>query len=212
LARSSPTDRDERCTCSNGATLFIDGYVHFHNAGFYDAVRSSVLSQGTLFRLQAGLAVVVGLMLLVRPRRLWWAVALLVAGSAFGAVELYRYVDVGALGPLPNMFEPTWALPGKLASAWAEGAGTAVSALGLVLSILADRSNRRNADQAPRRTATDNPRRTDPAKAWQRSLQAGGIAAPLNEMATDWRAHPVGRLVAAATIKHRPEAGSSAGS
>jgi hypothetical protein len=30
---------------------------------------------------------------------------------------LYTYVDVGSLGPLPNMYEPTWALPGKRASA-----------------------------------------------------------------------------------------------
>jgi hypothetical protein len=127
------------------ATLFIDAYVHVHDAGFYDAVRSSVLSQGTLFRLQAVVALAVGLVLLIRPRRLWWAVALLVLGSAFGAVLLYRYVDVGALGPLPNMFEPTWALPGKLASAWAEGTGTALTTLGLVLSILAHRSKRRDA-------------------------------------------------------------------
>jgi hypothetical protein len=55
---------------------------------------------------------------------------LVVAASAFGAVVLYRYVDVGRLGPLPNMYEPTWAPPGKAASAWAEGAGIILAAAG----------------------------------------------------------------------------------
>jgi len=30
-----------------------------------------------------------------------------VAASALGAVLLYRYVDVGSLSPLPNMYENT---------------------------------------------------------------------------------------------------------
>jgi hypothetical protein len=95
-----------------------------------------VLSQGTLFRVEGALAIAAGVILLVWPRRLSWAFALLVAASAFGAVELYRYVDVGSLGPLPNMYEPTWAASGKLASAWAEGAATAICAVGLLLSVV----------------------------------------------------------------------------
>ena len=35
---------------------------------------------------------------------------------------LYRYVDVGSLGPLPDMYENTWQVPGKLLSAYAEAA------------------------------------------------------------------------------------------
>jgi hypothetical protein len=123
-------------------TLAVDAYVHFHDARFYDSVATSVLSQGMLFRVEAALAIALGLMLLLRPRRVYWAAALLVAASALGAVLLYRYVDVGALGPLPNMYEPTWALPGKLASAWAEAAGTALAALGLLVSILRHRRDR----------------------------------------------------------------------
>jgi hypothetical protein len=87
--------------------LAIDAYVHFHGAGFYGAVTTPLPSQATLFRVQACLAAAAGLALLIRPSRAWWAATLLIAGSAFGAVMLYRYVNVGTLGPIPNMYEPT---------------------------------------------------------------------------------------------------------
>ena len=117
---------------ATAVSLGIDSYVHARDAAFYDAVRTSVISQGTLFRLEAVVAGLIALALLIRPSRLWWTAALIVAASAFGAVLLYRYVDVGQLGPLPNMFEPTWALPGKATSAWAEGAGIVLAAAGLL--------------------------------------------------------------------------------
>ena len=120
---------------ATAASLGIDSYVHAHDATFYDAVRTSVISQGTLFRLEAGVAALIAVALLIRPSWFWWAAALLVAGSAFGAVVLYTYVDVGRLGPLPNMYEPTWALPGKAASAWAEGVGIILAATGLLTTL-----------------------------------------------------------------------------
>ena len=58
--------------------------------------------------MEAGLAVTVGLLILVRPRRGSWVAALAVAASALAAVLLYRYVDLGSLGPLPDMYENTW--------------------------------------------------------------------------------------------------------
>ena len=117
---------------ATAVSLGIDSYVHAHDAAFYDAVRTSVISQGALFRLEAAVAALIAAVLLIRPSRFWWAAALVVTASAFGAVVLYRYVDVGQLGPLPNMFEPTWALPGKAVSAWAEGAGILLSTAGLL--------------------------------------------------------------------------------
>ena len=117
---------------ATAAALGVDSYVHARDAGFYDAVQTSVLSQGTLFRLEAAVAGVIAVALLIRPSRIWFAAAFLVAASALGAVLLYTYVDVGSLGPLPNMYEPTWALPGKPASAWAEGAGVVLAATGLL--------------------------------------------------------------------------------
>ncbi|MDQ1619653.1 MAG: hypothetical protein QOE19_2222 [Actinomycetota bacterium] len=117
---------------ATAAMLGIDAFVHARDAHFYDAVRTSVISQGTLFRLEAAVAALVAVALLIRPSRFWWAAALIVAVSAFGAVVLYQFVDVGRLGPLPNMYEPTWALPGKSASAWAEGIGVILAAAGLL--------------------------------------------------------------------------------
>ena len=51
--------------------------------------------------------------------------------SALAAVLLYRYVDVGALGPLPDMYENTWQVPGKLLSAFAEATAVVLATLGL---------------------------------------------------------------------------------
>jgi hypothetical protein len=40
--------------------------------------------------------------------------------AAIAAALLHRYLDVGALGPSPDMYENTWQVPGKLLSAFAE--------------------------------------------------------------------------------------------
>jgi hypothetical protein len=124
---------------ATAAALGIDAVVHWQNASAYDAVTGTV-SQGELFRAEAALAVVVGLGVLVRPRPSSWLTALLVAASALGAVLLYRYVDVGSLGPLPDMYENTWQVPGKLLSAYAEGAALVLAGLGLMAAVLARRS------------------------------------------------------------------------
>lgn len=52
---------------------------------------------------------------LVRPHWLVWAIALLVAASAARAVYLCTCLNVGPSGPMPDMYEPTWALPGRRA-------------------------------------------------------------------------------------------------
>jgi hypothetical protein len=111
--------------------LGIDAAVHWQNAPAYDGV-TGTLSQGTLFRVEAALAVAAGLLVLVRPRPSSWLAALAVAASALAAVLLYRYVDVGALGPLPDMYENTWQVPGKLLSAYAEAAAIVLAGLGLL--------------------------------------------------------------------------------
>ena len=57
--------------------------------------------------------------------------AFVIAAGGVAAVLLYRYVDVGAFGPLPDMYDPTWYLE-KTASAIAETAA-AMAALLLIL-------------------------------------------------------------------------------
>jgi hypothetical protein len=117
---------------ATAAALGIDAVVHWQNASAYDAVTATI-SQGTLFRVEAGLAVAAGLLVLLWPRRASWVAALLVAASALGAVLVYRYVDVGSLGPLPDMYENTWQVPGKLLSASAEAAAVVLASLGLLV-------------------------------------------------------------------------------
>ena len=117
------------------ALLAIDAYVHLHDAGLYDG--GTGITEGALFRVEACVAVVVALALLVRPHRAVWVIALLVAAGAAGAIYLYTSVDVGALGPLPNLYEPTLALPGKRLAAAAETEATATAALGLAVAVLA---------------------------------------------------------------------------
>ncbi|GAA0492281.1 hypothetical protein Ade02nite_68850 [Paractinoplanes deccanensis] len=127
------------------ALLGIDAYVHLHDAAQYDQFHSSVMSEGTLFRIQGIVAIVVALALLIWPRVLTWVLALLVAGSAAVAVVLYTYVDVGRLGPLPNLYENTWHEPGKVFSAVAETVAALLAIAGLALAVRARRASARHA-------------------------------------------------------------------
>jgi hypothetical protein len=89
------------------AGLAVDAYVHFDLASAYDAIGGSI-TQGMLFRAEAVAAVVVALLVLVVGRLPVYLAAFAVAAGGLAAVLLYRWVDVGPLGPLPNMYEPVW--------------------------------------------------------------------------------------------------------
>jgi hypothetical protein len=87
------------------AGLAVDVYVHVHLASGYDVVQghgTPHISQGQLFRVEAALALI-ALILVLLPRRWPAVVAFLVAAGGVAAVLVYRYVDVGAIGPMPNM-------------------------------------------------------------------------------------------------------------
>jgi hypothetical protein len=114
------------------AGLAVDAYVHFDLAGTYDAITTGTLSQGDLFRAEAVAAIVAGVAVLVRPRRYTAAFAAFVAGSGFAAVMVYRYYDIGKLGPIPSMYEPVW-YPEKSQAAWAEAIATAAAIALLIL-------------------------------------------------------------------------------
>ena len=88
-----------------------DACVHLDLAANFDANRA-LISQGTLFRVEAAAAVLAALLVLVSRHRAVAFFAVIIAGSALGAVLLYRYVDLGSLSPLPDRYEPNW-YPGK---------------------------------------------------------------------------------------------------
>jgi hypothetical protein len=114
--------------------LAVDAYVHLDLASAFEHVKTSTLSQADLFRVEAAAAIVAALGLLIRPRRYTAALAFLVAAAGTIAVVLYRYVDVGAFGPVPNMYDPYWQPTGKWLSAIAEAAA-AIAAAALFLML-----------------------------------------------------------------------------
>lgn len=115
------------------AGLAIDAYVHFDLAGNYELIKTSTLSEADLFRIEGAVAIVAALLLLVRPRRYTAAIAAVVAGTALLVLLLYRYNDIGRIGPIPSMYEPIW-FTKKTVAAYAEGA--ALIAAVLLLSLL----------------------------------------------------------------------------
>jgi hypothetical protein len=100
--------------------LIIDAVVHFDLASAFADVKTSTISQADLFRIEGVVALVVAAALLLLPRRSTALAVFVVAASAAVAVIVYRYVDVGKIGPIPNMYDPYWAPVGKWLSAVAE--------------------------------------------------------------------------------------------
>jgi hypothetical protein len=96
------------------AGLIIDAWVHGDLASHYDVVRASI-SEGDLFRLEAVIALLVAVLVLFWSQWFIGVLAFLVAASAVGALLLSTYTDPGPLGPLPDMYEPTWFAEKQLA-------------------------------------------------------------------------------------------------
>lgn len=114
------------------AGLGVDAYVHIHLAG--DTGQTGTISESTLFWIQAVVAAVVAVVVLVRPRPVPYAIAFLVAASAFGAVLVYRYADLGTIGPLPDMYEPVWYAE-KVVTTVAEAVATLAAAAGFAAAL-----------------------------------------------------------------------------
>lgn len=134
-ARTGVSAGERVLSVVTAALLGVDAYVHLHYAASYDGFKSSVMSEGALFRIQAVVAIVVAVLLLIRPAIVTWLLSLLVAASAAIAVTLYTYVNVGQLGPLPNLYENTWHAGGKIPSAIAEAVAALISIVGLVMAV-----------------------------------------------------------------------------
>lgn len=120
--------------------LVADAGVHLHLARSYDVV-SGGIGQGNLFRIESVVAVIVAVLVLVLRR--WWmdAIAFVVAGSALLAVLGSTFVHIGAIGPIPDMFEPIWYLE-KVLVAVAE-AMAAVTAFAAAVLAFRARNGRR---------------------------------------------------------------------
>jgi hypothetical protein len=125
------------------AGLAVDAYVHAKLADQYDATTADI-SQGDLFRVEAGFAALAALLILVWRRSLTAIFAWLVAAAGLAALLVYRYVDIGAFGPFPDMYEPVWTNDKKLALI-AQAVTVATTTI-LLLTDFATRHFRRNPD------------------------------------------------------------------
>jgi hypothetical protein len=127
------------------AALAVDAYVHADLVGRYDPNRDGGLSQGDLFRIEAAAASLMALLVVLVAWRVVWALAFVVAASAFAAVMVYAHYDIHAIGPIPDMYEPIW-YSEKTFAATAEAVAAGTAALGLALAFWPSR-------QADRRRA-----------------------------------------------------------
>jgi hypothetical protein len=120
--------------------LAVDAYVHWNLAPDFDSfvgTGPAHVSQGQLFRVEAMLAAIALLLVLFEDHLMTAVLALVTAAGGLAAVLLYRYVDVGAFGPLPDMYDPTW-YPEKTISVIAEAVAV-LAALALIVGHLRDR-------------------------------------------------------------------------
>lgn len=113
------------------AALATDAVVHLRLAGMYQAAAPGGVGEGTLFRIEAALAILVALFVAIRGSRAAYAMAFVITLSALVAVLLYRYVNIPAFGPIPAMYEPVWFF-NKSLSAVAEGIGVIAAGAGFV--------------------------------------------------------------------------------
>ena len=142
--------------------LGVTAYVHADLAAQYDPVRmSGTFSQGDLFRAQSVLSCLAAVLVFAATLRIVFAVPpvsrvsalrpsrrvavacwLITAGTALGsfaAVLLYRYVNVGRIAFLPNMYEPAW-FREKALSAGADLAAALLALLGAAIAARTPRS------------------------------------------------------------------------
>ena len=115
------------------AALLVVAGVHLDLAAGYALIGEQV-TLGDLFRVQAGVAGLVALAVLVRPARVVWLAAAAVGFASLLAVVATVYVAVPAIGPLPRIFEPVWYAE-KVVAAVAAGAAVLAALTGLLLAV-----------------------------------------------------------------------------
>ncbi len=89
-----------------GALAVVAG-IHAQLAPRYAPIGEQV-TQADLFRVQAGVAAVAAIAVLLRPGRLVRLFAAAVALASLVAVVVTVYVAIPAIGPFPRVFEPIW--------------------------------------------------------------------------------------------------------
>lgn len=117
-----------RVLCAAG--LAVDGVIHLLFAGDYDRIGTQI-TEGTLFRIEAIVAILAAIAIAATSRRVASAFAFLVALSAFVAVYGSVHWHIGAIGPFPDVYEPIW-FAQKRAAAVTEAVSAVAAAVLLV--------------------------------------------------------------------------------
>ncbi len=136
---------------ATAAGLAIDAYVHLHLAPLY-AEGGGAINEGVLFRAEAAAALLVAAAIITTGRRVCYLAGLAVAASALAVMLVSRYIDLGQIGPFPDLYDPAW-YPEKLLAASAEGAATATALAGAIMTGLTGKSLPR---AAPRQRLAGN--------------------------------------------------------
>lgn len=116
--------------------LLVNAYVHFQLAGPFDSLVGTLVSQGTLFRIQGVVNILAAILILVVHR--WWAglvaAAVAAGGLALLVISVYVPLDLSALG-FPEIYEPVW-YPDKVIAVVAQAFALVG---GLLVAVLARR-------------------------------------------------------------------------
>jgi predicted acyltransferase len=120
--------------------LAVDAYVHFDLASTY-AESGGTVNEGVLFRVEAVVAVLAAVAVIAIGRLAALLAGLAVAGSALTMMLASRYVNLGAIGPFPNLYDPVW-YPEKLLAAFAEGAASVTALAGVIVTSWTFRTQR----------------------------------------------------------------------
>lgn len=118
------------------SALIVSAVIHLQLASGFQQAAPDGIGGGNVFRIQAAVAVLSGLYVLLRGTSRAFLLAALVALASLAAVLLYRYVQVPTIGPIPSMYEPIWYTT-KTITAVAEG-------LALVLAVVGHRLRHRS--------------------------------------------------------------------
>jgi hypothetical protein len=118
--------------------LAVSGYVHIDLASTY-AEGGGLINEGALFRVAAVAALLAAIAVALTGRRASYLAGFAVALSTLTAMLVSRYVDLGAIGPFPDLYDPVW-FPEKLLAAYAEGAASLAALTGAILSSMARKS------------------------------------------------------------------------
>jgi hypothetical protein len=106
------------------------------------------MSEGELFQIAAGVAAFAALLVLPSARRVVSAFAFGVAASAFAAVLINANYDIGAFGPIPDMYGPLW-YPEKTLTAVFEAAAASTALPGFLMATAAARTRRSRREIPP---------------------------------------------------------------